>query len=38
MAYKGYKAFMQSFGAVPVKEAKPRAKTTRTRAAKPKRS
>ncbi|MGE5389780.1 MAG: aminopeptidase [Deltaproteobacteria bacterium] len=37
MAYKGYKAFMQSFGTAPVKEAKPRAKTTRSRAAKPKR-
>lgn len=37
MAYKGYKAFMQSFGAAPVKEAKPRAKTTRPRITKPKR-
>lgn len=37
MAYKGYKAFMQSFGTAPVKEAKPKAKTTRARTAKPKR-
>jgi len=31
MAYKGYKAFMQSFGAAPAQAAKPAAKTTRSR-------